>query len=103
MKITMQKKKTLLPSPRQKPPAFRRQKRQPNRNLVERIKYYGNHFWLLYDADNLIAFVDGFVTDEPDLTDTMYENTCMHNENRCMADDFRRQYPAGVPQTRLCR
>lgn len=49
--------------------------------FVERIKYYGNHFWLLYDADKLIAFVDGFVTDEPDLTDTMYENACMHNEN----------------------
>ena len=29
----------------------------------------------------LIAFVDGFVTDEPDLTDEMYENACMHNEN----------------------
>ena len=49
--------------------------------FVERIKYYGNHFWLLYDADKLIAFVDGFVTDEPDLTDAMYENACMHNEN----------------------
>lgn len=43
--------------------------------FVERIKYYSNHFWLL------IAFVDGFVTDEPDLTDAMYENACMHNEN----------------------
>ena len=49
--------------------------------FVERIKYYSNHFWLLYDADKLIAFVDGFVTDEPDLTDAMYENACMHNEN----------------------
>ena len=48
--------------------------------FVERIKYYGNHFWLLYDADKLIAFVDGFVTDEPDLTDEMYENASMHNE-----------------------
>ena len=49
--------------------------------FAERLRYYGNHFWLLYDADKLIAFVDGFVTDEPDLTDTMYENACMHNEN----------------------
>ena len=48
--------------------------------FIERVKYYGNHFWLLYDADKLIAFVDGFVTDEPDLTDEMYENACMHNE-----------------------
>lgn len=48
--------------------------------FIERVRYYGNHFWLLYDADKLIAFVDGFVTDEPDLTDEMYENACMHNE-----------------------
>ena len=51
------------------------------KEFVERVKYYGNHFWLLYDAEKLIAFVDGFVTDEPDLTDEMYENAAMHNEN----------------------
>lgn len=47
----------------------------------QRIKYYGNHFWLMFDNDKLIAFVDGFVTDEADLTDEMYENASMHNEN----------------------
>lgn len=47
----------------------------------QRIKYYGNHFWLMFDDDKLIAFVDGFVTDEADLTDEMYENASMHNEN----------------------
>ena len=51
------------------------------KKFVERVKYYGNHFWLLYDGEKLIAFVDGFVTDEPDLTDDMYENASMHNEN----------------------
>ena len=50
-------------------------------SFAERIRYYGNHFWLMYDAEKLIAFVDGFVTDEPDLTDEMYENAAMHNEN----------------------
>ena len=49
--------------------------------LVERVNAYGNHFWLLFDAEKLIAFVDGFVTDESDLTDEMYENAAMHNEN----------------------
>ena len=47
----------------------------------QRIKYFGNHFWLMFDDDKLIAFVDGFVTDEADLTDEMYENASMHNEN----------------------
>ena len=47
----------------------------------QRIKYFGNHFWLMFDDDKLIAFVDGFVTDEADLTDEMYENASMHDEN----------------------
>ena len=47
----------------------------------QRIKYYVYHFWLMFDDDKLIAFVDGFVTDEADLTDEMYENASMHDEN----------------------
>ena len=39
--------------------------------LAERLKYYADHFWLMFDGDKLIAFVDGFVTDEEDLTDEM--------------------------------
>lgn len=49
--------------------------------FAERIEYYGNHFWLMFDEDKLIAFVDGFVTDEPDLTDEMYADASMHNED----------------------
>ena len=50
------------------------------KDFIERVRYYGNHFWLMHDDEKLIAFVDGFVTDEPDLTDEMYENASMHNE-----------------------
>lgn len=48
--------------------------------FAERIRHYGNHFWLMFDGKKLIAFVDGFVTDEPDLTDGMYETASMHDE-----------------------
>lgn len=51
------------------------------KDFVERVRHYGDHFWLMHDGEKLIAFVDGFVTDEPDLTDEMYENAAMHNEN----------------------
>ena len=50
------------------------------KEFIERVRYYGNHFWLMFEQEKLIAFVDGFVTDEPDLTDEMYENASMHNE-----------------------
>ncbi len=49
--------------------------------FAERIKYYGNHFWLMFDNEELVSFIDGFVTDEPDLTDIMYEQASLHNEN----------------------
>ena len=51
------------------------------KEFIDRVKYYGNHFWLMYEAEKLIAFVDGFVTDELDLTDEMYEKATLHNEN----------------------
>ncbi|WP_018143801.1 GNAT family N-acetyltransferase [Alloscardovia criceti] len=50
-------------------------------DFVGRVEHYGNHFWLMFNTEKLIAFVDGFVTDEPDLSDEMYENPEMHNEN----------------------
>lgn len=47
----------------------------------ERLEHYANHFWLMFDNDKLIAFVDGFCTDNPNLTDEMYAKADMHNEN----------------------
>ena len=47
----------------------------------KRLKSYGNHFWLMFEEGRLISFVDGFVTNEPDLTDEMFERADMHNES----------------------
>lgn len=49
--------------------------------LAERLRVYGDHFWLLFDGETLVSFVDGMVTDLPDLTDEMYADTSFHNEN----------------------
>lgn len=48
--------------------------------IKNRLQYYGNHFCLLFENNQLISFVDGFVTDEKDLSDQMYEEASMHNE-----------------------
>ena len=47
----------------------------------KRLESYADHFLLMFDGEKLAAFIDGFVTDEPDLTDEMYENAAMHNES----------------------
>lgn len=46
----------------------------------KRVEYYGNHFLLMFDGEQLVSFVDGFVTDEADLTDAMYKEAERHNE-----------------------
>lgn len=46
-----------------------------------RLSVYPDHFWLLFDGDKLIGFVNGMVTDIADLCDEMYENAAMHDEN----------------------
>lgn len=49
--------------------------------FAERIRFYGSHFWLLFEEDMLVAFVDGMVTDAADLTDAMYSDASLHDEN----------------------
>ena len=45
-----------------------------------RIACYGGHFWLLFEDERLVSFVDGMVTDQEDLTDEMYERAELHQE-----------------------
>lgn len=49
--------------------------------FAQRLQYYADHFWLMFDGDRLVSFMDGFVTDQEDLEDEMYERASMHNEN----------------------
>lgn len=46
----------------------------------ERLTIYPNHFYLLIEDNKIISFVNGFVTDLPNLEDIMYEKATMHNE-----------------------
>ena len=50
-------------------------------DFEHRLSHYGDHFWLMFNESKLIAFVDGFVTDEKDLTDEMYERAELHKES----------------------
>ena len=46
----------------------------------QRLSHYADHFWLMFEEEKLIAFVDGMVTNQEDLTDEMYEKAEMHDE-----------------------
>ena len=48
-------------------------------DLKKRLMVYPEHFVLLFIEDELVSFVDGMVTDEPDLQDIMYEDASLHD------------------------
>ena len=50
-------------------------------SFARRLEAYPNHFWLLMDGNTPVSFVNGMVTDEPDLRDEMYEDASLHDEN----------------------
>ena len=50
-------------------------------SIARRLRHYPDHFWVLLDGGEMVGFVNGMVTDEPDLQDEMYENAAMHDEN----------------------
>lgn len=49
-------------------------------SIEKRVEQFGSRFWLLYDKDILVGFVNGMVTNTRDLQDEMYENASLHNE-----------------------
>lgn len=49
------------------------------KEFSDRLSRYADHFWLMFEGENLVSFVDGFVTDSPDLTDEMYADAALHN------------------------
>ncbi|PLS27840.1 GCN5 family acetyltransferase [Bifidobacterium anseris] len=64
--------------------------------LANRIETYPEHFWLLVNPDAdasdtcfpahladgmLVSFINGMTTDDADLTDAMYEQADLHDEN----------------------
>ena len=59
--------------------------------ITDRLAYYADHFWLLFEDGQLAAFVDGFCTDTPDLTDAMYADA----GELCGRHDHRRAHAPG--------
>lgn len=50
-------------------------------SIERRLHSYPDHFWVLMDGEQIIGFVNGMVTSEPDLQDAMYDDAGMHDEH----------------------
>lgn len=53
----------------------------PEASIRARLTRYPDHFWLLEDGEVLVGFVNGMVTDSPDLTDALYARAELHRED----------------------
>ena len=51
------------------------------KSISERVEAFPKHFWILEDEGYIKAFINGMVTNETNLTDAMYDNAYMHNNN----------------------
>ena len=51
------------------------------KTITERINTFKNHFFVIKNNDKIIGFINGMVTDSKDLSDDMYEDATLHNEN----------------------
>lgn len=49
------------------------------KDFEARLKVYPEFFWVLCNENKMIGFVNGFVTNQADLTDEMYEDAGMHD------------------------
>ena len=50
-------------------------------SIKQRLIHFPECFWLLYENDTLISFVNGMYIDIADLTDEMYEDASMHDSD----------------------
>lgn len=51
------------------------------KSIQGRLSIYPECFWILEREGKICAFVNGFVTDQPDLTDEMYDDPTLHDSN----------------------
>ena len=50
-------------------------------SFARRLTVYPDPFWVLTDGKTIVAFVNGMVTNAPDLRDEMYDNAALHDAN----------------------
>ena len=50
-------------------------------SITDRVKAFPNNFWLCFVDNKLVSYIDGLVTDTPDLSDNMFENASLHDES----------------------
>lgn len=50
-------------------------------SIADRVKAFPNKFWLCFIDNKLVSYSDGLVTNVPDLSDNMFENAQLHDEN----------------------
>jgi len=51
------------------------------KSIGKRAQAFPEHFWLLEEDGKILSFINGMVTNVRDLTDVMYDDAGLHDEN----------------------
>ena len=60
---------------------FPEEKAATKKQIRDRLDHWPDHFWLLFLEGRLISFIDGMAADSDILTDEMYADAGLHEEN----------------------
>ena len=71
--------------------------------FVERVAAFPEHFWLLERDGELVAAINGMVTDSPTIADEMFADASLHNEAGAWQAIFGAGDRPGAPAARLRR
>ena len=50
-------------------------------SFKRRLEVYPQGFWLLFEGDDMVSFVNGMESDEHDLSDDMYESSTLYKKD----------------------
>lgn len=50
-------------------------------SIEKRLKVFATHFYVLYHENDIIGFVNGMVSNQESLSDEMYDDAQLHDEN----------------------
>ena len=60
--------------------SYPKEEKASKNSIEQRIKTFGNYFWILEENNNILAFINGMLTDKENLVDEMFEDATLHND-----------------------
>ena len=61
--------------------SYPKEEKASRKSIEQRVENFGDYFWILEENNNILAFINGMLTNKKNLEDEMYEDATKHNKN----------------------